>query len=71
MLMVSKSSSGEFNFCSVKKLWFNLYLLGEQSVDQFNEVLDSEQEGDQFSVEACCIGVYVSSDVKPYIIAIG
>jgi len=42
MLMVSKSSSGEFNFCSVKKLWFNLYLLGEQSVDQFNEVLDSE-----------------------------
>jgi len=40
MLMVSTTRSGEFNFCSVKKLWFSLYQLGEQLVDQFYEVLD-------------------------------
>jgi hypothetical protein len=27
MLMVSTSSSGEFNLLSVKKLWFNLHVL--------------------------------------------
>jgi hypothetical protein len=52
MLMVSMTRSGEFNFCSVKKLWFSLYLLGEQLVDQFYEVLDSGMEGDQCSAEA-------------------